>query len=136
MKIKITLYCPDCKSAKIKKNGKKSSKKQNFICKDCGRQFIGNHALTYKGCHAVLTQNILCMPVRGIGIRDISVIEQISIKKSMGLFEIIAYFLYHYLKIIYVSLGCTYFINSNNTLSFVISFCWQRYIFLSFNTED
>jgi transposase-like protein len=40
MKIKITLYCPDCQSAKIKKNGKKSFKKQNFICKDCGRQFI------------------------------------------------------------------------------------------------
>jgi transposase-like protein len=31
MKITITLYCPDCQSAKIKKNGKKSSKKKNFI---------------------------------------------------------------------------------------------------------
>jgi transposase-like protein len=74
MKITITLYCPDCKNAKIKKNGKKSSKKQNFICKDCGRQFIGDHALAYKGCHSVLTQKILLMPVRGIYIRDISVI--------------------------------------------------------------
>jgi len=47
MKIEITLYCPDCQGAKVKKNGKKSSKKQNYFCKDCGRQFIGNHALTY-----------------------------------------------------------------------------------------
>ena len=84
MKIKITLYCPDCQSAKIKKNGKKSSKKQNFICKDCGRQFIGDHALTYKGCHSSLMQKILLMLVRGIGIRDISVIENVSITKVLS----------------------------------------------------
>ena len=39
MIIKIILYCPDCQSAKIKKNGKKSCKKQNYFCKNCGRQF-------------------------------------------------------------------------------------------------
>ncbi|MDR3327328.1 MAG: IS1 family transposase, partial [Prevotellaceae bacterium] len=38
MKIKITLYCPDCQSAKIKKNGNKKSQKQNYLCKNCGRQ--------------------------------------------------------------------------------------------------
>jgi transposase-like protein len=62
MKITITLYCPACQSANIfilsvaevKKNGKKSSKKQNYFCKDCGRQFIGDHALTYKGSHSSL----------------------------------------------------------------------------------
>jgi predicted RNA-binding Zn-ribbon protein involved in translation (DUF1610 family) len=48
VKIEITLYCPDCQSPNIKRNGKKSSKKQNYLCKDCGRQFIGNHALSYK----------------------------------------------------------------------------------------
>ena len=49
MKIKITLYCPTCQSAKIEKNGKKSCKKQNYLCKNCEHQFIGNHVLTYKG---------------------------------------------------------------------------------------
>jgi hypothetical protein len=29
-------------------NGKKSKGKQNFLCKDCGRQFIGDHERTYK----------------------------------------------------------------------------------------
>ena len=54
MKITIELYCPHCQSTKIKKNGKKSYKKQNYLCKDCGRQFIGYHALTYKGCYSKL----------------------------------------------------------------------------------
>jgi transposase-like protein len=31
---------------KNKKNGKKIDGKQNYYCNDCGRQFIGNHALT------------------------------------------------------------------------------------------
>ncbi|KAA6300381.1 MAG: hypothetical protein EZS26_003479 [Candidatus Ordinivivax streblomastigis] len=30
MKIQITLHCPDCQSTKIKKNGRKSSRKQNY----------------------------------------------------------------------------------------------------------
>ena len=84
MKIEITLYCPKCQSPKIKRNGNKSNKKQNYLCNACGRQFIGNHALSYKGCHSILIQKILLMFVRGIGIRDISVIEDISIKKVLS----------------------------------------------------
>ncbi|MDR2407832.1 MAG: IS1 family transposase, partial [Bacteroidales bacterium] len=84
MKIKITLHCPDCQSPKIKRNGRKSYGKQNYYCKACGRQFIGDHALHYKGCHSGLIQKILLMLVRGIGIRDISEIEKISIKKVLS----------------------------------------------------
>jgi IS1 family transposase/transposase-like protein len=84
MKIKITLHCPDCQGTKIKKNGKKSSKKQNYLCKNCKRQFIGDHALRYKGCHSQLKNKILLMLVRGIGIRDISEIENISINKVLS----------------------------------------------------
>ena len=84
MQIQIILHCPDCQSANIKKNGKKSCKKQNFLCKDCGRQFIGNHALTYKGCHSALSRKILIMLVRGVGIRDIAAIEQVSVKKVLS----------------------------------------------------
>ena len=51
MKIKITLYCHKCQSVK-EKNGKKSYGKQNYYCKECGHQFIGDHALSYKGCHS------------------------------------------------------------------------------------
>jgi hypothetical protein len=69
---------------KIKKNGRKISKKQNYLCKTYGRQFIGDHALQYKGRHFGLTQKILMMPVRGTGIRAIAAIEKISIKKVLS----------------------------------------------------
>jgi transposase-like protein len=72
MNITITLHCPNCQSTKIKKNGKKACGKQNYLCKNCFRQFIGDHVLTYKGCHSGLVKRILLMLVRGIGIRDIS----------------------------------------------------------------
>jgi transposase-like protein len=84
MTIKITLYCPICQRTNIKRNGKKYNKKQNYLCKDCGHQFIGDHALSYKGCHSCLIQKILLMLIRGIGIRDISVIENLSIKKVLS----------------------------------------------------
>ncbi|MDP7804061.1 transposase-like zinc-binding domain-containing protein, partial [Acinetobacter baumannii] len=32
------------------KNGIKVDGKQNYQCKDCKRQFIGDHALSYLGC--------------------------------------------------------------------------------------
>jgi transposase-like protein len=80
MKITITLHCPDCH----KKNGRKISRKQNYLCKTCGRQFIGDHALQYKGCHSGLRQKILLMRVRGIGIRDIAAVEKIRIKKVLS----------------------------------------------------
>ncbi|MDR2775059.1 MAG: IS1 family transposase, partial [Tannerella sp.] len=40
----------------MKKNGRKISKKQNYLCKTCGRQFIGDHALHYKGCPSGRTE--------------------------------------------------------------------------------
>ena len=84
MKITIKLFCPHCQSTKIKKNGKKTSRKQNYLCKDCGRQFIGDHALNYKGCHSKLYKRIEKMLVRGVGIRDIAEIEGISTTKVLS----------------------------------------------------
>jgi hypothetical protein len=54
------------------------------LCKTCGRQFTGDHALTYKGCHSSLIKRVLLMMVRGLGVRDISVIEGISIVKVLS----------------------------------------------------
>jgi IS1 family transposase/transposase-like protein len=84
VKITIELYCPHCQGTKIKKNGKKTYRKQNYLCKDCGRQFIGDHALTYKGCHSKLYKRIEKMLVRGVGIRDIAEIEDISTDKVLS----------------------------------------------------
>ncbi|MDR3047710.1 MAG: hypothetical protein LBU51_08910 [Bacteroidales bacterium] len=84
MKIQITLHFPDCQNTKVKKNGKKSNTcKQNYFCKSCGLQFIGDHALTYKGWYSELIHKILLMLVRGVGIRDITEIEKVSIKKVL-----------------------------------------------------
>jgi hypothetical protein len=60
---------------------KKTCGKQNYLCKACGRQFIGDYALN---CHSWLTQKLLMLLVRGIGIRDIAEIERISIKKGLS----------------------------------------------------
>jgi len=84
VKITITLHCPDCQSTKIKKNGRKYNKKQNYLCKKCGHQFIGDHALSYKSCHFRLTHKILKMLVRSLDIRDVAEIEDVSEKKVLS----------------------------------------------------
>jgi insertion element IS1 protein InsB len=85
MKIQITLQCPCCQCENIVKNGRKSySDKQNYLCKHCGRQFIGDHNVDYAGCHSSLVQRLKRMLVRGMGIRDIAAVEQISIGKVLS----------------------------------------------------
>jgi len=84
MEIKIEIYCPRCAGAKIVKNGIKSNNKQNYLCKSCNRQFVGDHNLTYQRCHSQIDNKIKLMLVRGNGIRDISIIENISIGKILS----------------------------------------------------
>ena len=96
MKTQIELNCPDCHSTSVKKNGKKSYGKQNYQCKDCKRQFIGDHALTYNGCHSRIEDKIRLMTVRGCGIRDIAIIASVSIGKVLStigssVYKIVAY---------------------------------------------
>ena len=85
MRIEITLKCPDCSGENIVKNGKKSYQIQNYLCKDCNRQFIGDHALKYNGCHSELYQKIELMLVRNVGIRDIAEIENVSINTVLSI---------------------------------------------------
>jgi transposase-like protein len=58
---------------------KKNNGKQNYLCKDCGRQFISDQDITYQGCRSWVVNLIKIMFVRGIGIRDISTVLNISI---------------------------------------------------------
>ena len=83
MQITLEIKCPTCLSDSIKKNGIKVDGKQNYQCKDCKRQFIGDHALSYLGCNSGITRKILQLMVRGSGIRDIAEIERISIGKVL-----------------------------------------------------
>ena len=84
--MQITLYikCPACLSDSIQKNGFKSYGKQNYKCKDCKRQFIGDHALTYQGCHSQKDSKIRYLMVRGSGIKDIACVERISKGKVLA----------------------------------------------------
>ena len=84
MDIIIKLDCPTCGSQKIKKNGRKKNGKQNYYCLSCHRQFISDYMLEYKGCSSTLNHKIELMLVRGVGIRDIAVIEDISINKVLS----------------------------------------------------
>ena len=56
MQITLEIKCPTCLSDSIKKNGIKVDGKQNYQCKDCKRQFIGDHALSYLGCNSGITR--------------------------------------------------------------------------------
>ena len=54
------------------------------MCRSCNHQFTGDHTLQYQGCHSLGNRRILLMLVRGIGIRDVSVIDGISIRKILS----------------------------------------------------
>ena len=86
IQITFTLHCTRCHSTNIKKNDKKEyNDKQNYQCKDCKRQLIGDHNLTYNGCLSGLDTKIKKMLARGLGIRDVAVIEDISIFKVLSI---------------------------------------------------
>lgn len=62
--------------------GIKSYGKQNYLCKNCQRQFICGHNLTYKGWTSHIAAKILLLLARNIGIRDIAEIKRFSIKRN------------------------------------------------------
>ncbi|WP_201546711.1 IS1 family transposase [Psychrobacter immobilis] len=82
MKTQIEISCPDCPS--LKKNGIKSYGKQNYQCKDCKRQFISDHALTYNGCQSKIEDIIRLMMVHSCGVRNIATIASVSIGKVLS----------------------------------------------------
>ena len=84
MKTTITMKCPKCGSANIVRNGKKAYKPQNYLCKDCGRQFIAEHDRTYNGTKAGVEATIIRALVRGCGIRDVAAILLVSIGKILS----------------------------------------------------
>jgi transposase-like protein len=83
MKITIDIKCPHCNSPNLSRNGKKDNRKQNYRCKDCGRQFISSHEITYRGCLPAIVNLVKIMLVRGMAIRDISTVLGISITKVL-----------------------------------------------------
>lgn len=59
------MQCPECKSTRINKNGKKKGK-QNYICVECGRQFLDCYQ-AYRGYSKEFKRECLKMYVNGMG---------------------------------------------------------------------
>lgn len=68
------MQCPRCGSTHIRKNGKKASK-QNYICAQCGRQFIDSYDL--QGYSEEIKRECLEMYVNGLGFRAIERIKNV-----------------------------------------------------------
>lgn len=63
------MECPECKSNHINKNGRKKGK-QNYLCVNCGRQFIDSYK-SQRGYAQEVKQECLKMYVNGMGFRAI-----------------------------------------------------------------
>jgi IS1 family transposase len=65
------------------RNGKKRNGVQNYLCGDCGRQFIADSDRVYQGTLWIVGELIKRMLVRGCGIRDISFILGVTVRKVL-----------------------------------------------------
>lgn len=75
--ITTIVACPHCHSAKVVKNGhKKSTGSQNFLCKDCGKQFQNSYK--NRGSDHRVKHLIFSMLLRNSGIRDIETVLRVS----------------------------------------------------------
>jgi insertion element IS1 protein InsB len=69
------MKCPECQSHHINKNGHRSQK-QNYICFNCGRQFIDDYET--KGYSEEVKKSCLKMYVNGMGFRAIERVTGVS----------------------------------------------------------
>ena len=67
------MKCPECKSSRVNKNGNKKGK-QNYLCVECGRQFIECYQ-PHKGYSQEVKQECRKMYVNGMGFRAIERIK-------------------------------------------------------------
>lgn len=74
--ISTKVICPHCQSANVVKNGHKKDGTQNFLCKDCRRQF--QFSYTYNGADPKVKHLIISLLLRNSGIRDIETVLKVS----------------------------------------------------------
>jgi IS1 family transposase/transposase-like protein len=71
------ITCPSCASRHVVKNGTTRNRKQKYLCRACGRQFIRDYS--YQGCRPEVRSLIIPMTLNGSGIRDITRVLRVSI---------------------------------------------------------
>lgn len=69
------MQCPECKSNHINKNGREKGK-QNYICVNCGRQFIDCYE-NQRGYSEEVKREYLKMYVNGMGFRGIERVKNV-----------------------------------------------------------
>lgn len=69
------MQCPECTSTHINKNGHKKGK-QNYICVNCGRQFIDCYE-PHRGYAEDVKRECLKMYVNGTGFRAIERVKKV-----------------------------------------------------------
>jgi len=80
--ITIQVKCPHCHSCKVVKNGVKRTGRQNFLCRECSRQFQDEYR--YRGADPAVGSLILRMLERNSGIRDIEAVLGVSRRCVLG----------------------------------------------------
>ena len=65
-----TPSCPECRVGHVTKNGFNRQRKQQYLCHDCGRQFITNYD-SHRGYSDEFKREYLRMYVNGSGLRQI-----------------------------------------------------------------
>jgi len=81
----VKVKCAHCSSPKVVKNGLKSTGKQNFLCKDCNKQFQQDY--TYNGANPAVKQQVISSLIHGSGIRDCASVFKISRQTVLNLIE-------------------------------------------------
>lgn len=69
-------YCPGCLSVKVVRNGIKSTGRQNWRCKHCGRQFQNEYL--YRGVDKGVQNQLIRMQLRDSGVRDTALVSGVS----------------------------------------------------------
>jgi len=68
--------CPECHGQHICKNGFNRQHKQQYLCRDCGRQFIDDYD-SHRGYSEEFKRECLLMYVNGSGFRAIARVKQV-----------------------------------------------------------
>jgi transposase-like protein len=62
------IICPSCQSLEVSRN-RNRSEKQNYICKQCGRQFLDSYTLI--GYSSEIREKCIAMRAEELGFREI-----------------------------------------------------------------
>lgn len=76
LKTKENTICPHCQGTRVVKNGLKANKTQNFLCRSCGKQFLGTYK--YTRVNPNIKRLIISMLIMNTDIKDVEKVLGVS----------------------------------------------------------